>query len=150
MPLTTLADRRRAELAKIHIGAKQLCDDKEAYRDMLEAVAGKRSAAELDGAGRRKVLAHMRACGARFGSSPERRKRAAPEIAPLLRKIDALLIDAGSLPRSYAENILRRMTKHSHRTPLEWARPDQLHDVVAALEYDKRRRAGRAAKKGEG
>ena len=44
--------RRKAELAKIHIGAKQLCDDEQAYRDMLEAVAGKRSAGDLDAAPR--------------------------------------------------------------------------------------------------
>ena len=32
--------RRDRELALIHIGKKQLCDDDEAYRDMLETVAG--------------------------------------------------------------------------------------------------------------
>ena len=55
------AEHLRAELGKIHIGKKQLFEDDGAYRDMLEAVAGVRSAAVLDEAGRRKVLEHMRA-----------------------------------------------------------------------------------------
>ena len=118
-------DRRRTDLAKIHIGAKQLCgDDREAYEDMLEAIVGERSSKGLDEARRRKVLRHLRTCGAKFRSvrrgSARKGAAAAPEIALLLRKIDALLIDAGNRPRAYAEGILQRMTKHAHRVPLQW------------------------------
>ena len=135
---------RARDLAKIHIGKKQLCgDDDEAYRDMLEAVAGQRSAADLDGAGRRKVLEHLRACGVEFHPAGQRpRPQAAPERAPLIRKIRALLADS-KLPEAYAEAILRRQTGHGHRTPLEWGTPEQLRAVVAALYNDARRRRGR-------
>ena len=125
-----MTDRRRRELARIHIDARKLCgNDREAYEDMLEAIVGQRSSKDLDQAGRAKVLRHLAAC-----------KAVAPEKRRLIAKIDALLIDAGNLPRSYAEGILRTMTRHSHRAKLEWAAPPLLVKVVAALEIQKRRR----------
>ena len=140
----TAAERRRRELAKIHIGAEQIAvGDREAYEDMLEAVVGVRSSKDLDGAGRRKVLQHLVACGAKF-RRPRKRGRGAPapEKARLIRKIDALLINArgGPRPRSYGERILQRMTSHPHRAPLEWATPDDLVRVIQALEIERRRR----------
>ncbi len=135
--------RRRAELAKIHIGAAQLLAGEEEYRDMLEAVAGKRSAGALDAAGRRKVLDHLKACGATF-APPKRPARARPEAeaAGLIAKVDALCINhpSGRKSREWAEAILRQMTKHPHRTPLEWAAPGQLHRLVQAIEVDVRRK----------
>ena len=141
--MTAAERRRRADLAKIHIGAKQLGDySEESYRDMLEAVVGVRSSKDLDAAGRRKVLSHLVSCGVKF-RRPRKKGRGvpAPEKARLIRKIDALLINArgGARPRSYGEQILRRMTSHPHRTPLEWATPDQLVRVVQALEIERRR-----------
>ena len=142
--------RRQSELAKIHIGAKQLLgDDREAYRDMVEEVTGKRSAGELDAAGRRRLLEHLKGCGAKFG--PPARERPRPRPSPdtelLLRKIDALCINdpTGRKPRSYAEGILRRMVSGTHRTPLEWAEPQQLLGVIAALENKRRRDGARSA-----
>ncbi|MDE0124239.1 MAG: DUF1018 domain-containing protein [Bryobacterales bacterium] len=138
--------RRRADLAKIHIGKEAMGLDRAAYEDMLEAVTGERSSAGLDRTGRRKVLAHMQAKGVRFRPKRQRRPRPrpAPERERLIRKIDALLIDAGNRPRLYAERILRRMTRHPHDAPLEWAKPPQLLKVVQALEIEKRRREARA------
>ena len=141
----TNKDRRRAELGKIHIGKKQLFEDDGAYRDMLEAVAGVRSAADLDEAGRRKVLEHMRACGAQFRPARDKaaeRPVAPPETARLVWKIRSLL---GDRPEKYAEEIFRRQCGHPHRTPLSWASARQLRGVVAALEYDRKRREKRAA-----
>ena len=142
--------RRHSELAKIHIAAKQLFDDDAAYRDMLESVCGVRSAADLDQAGRTKLLGHLRHCGARFGPPARERPRIrpSPDTEHLIRKIDALCINhpTGRKPRSYAEGILRRMTSGTHRTPLEWATPKQLTDVIAALEAYRRRHEPDVAK----
>ena len=162
-------DRRRSELARIHIGAKQLVgDDDDAYRDMLEAVTGKRSAAELDEDGRREVLEHLAACGVKFerkapapaprdGDDPgdrglkarPARPRPRPELAPYIKTIDALCINhlGGRKPRGWAEAILRNMTKSGHRTPLEWAPAGQLQEVAQAIRVDIRRceRRGGAA-----
>lgn len=141
--------RRKRELAKIHIGAKRLLADEDAYRDMLEAVAGVRSAGELDADGRRKVIEHLKACGATFRPAPSPVKRPRPrpeaEIGGLLAKIDALCINhpSGRKPREWAEGILQQMTKHPHRAPLEWATPGQLHEVIQAIEVDVRRRQRR-------
>ena len=141
--------RRRAELAKIHLGAKQLLADDEAYRDMLEAVAGARSARDLDADGRRKVLDHLRSCGASFHPARPARPRIRPEaeIGPHLRKIDALCINhpGGRKSREWAEGVLQQMTRNADRAPLEWATPAQLQQVVQALEIDARRHRRRKA-----
>ena len=130
-------DRRRSELAKIHIGAKQLFDDDGYYRDMLFSVASVRSAKQLDEAGRRAVIGHLKDCGAKFG--PARKsglKRNPPAPPPAterqVRKIRAMLAEDG-LPDAYAERILRRQCSHPHRVPLQWANSEQLRGVIAAL-----------------
>ncbi|MDE0109930.1 MAG: DUF1018 domain-containing protein [Bryobacterales bacterium] len=148
--------RRRSDLAKIHLGAKQLVgDDEEARRDMFEAVTGKRSAAKLDEDERREVLKHLVACGAKFerpaGPAPSDaddpggpaarkvpRPRPRPALVQPIKTIDALCINhpGGRKPRGWAEAILKRMTRHSHRTPLEWATEGQLRDVEKAIRKD--------------
>ena len=136
-------DRRRSELAKIHIGAKQLFDDDSDYRSMLQSVAGVRSAADLDEAGRRKVIEHLKACGAKF--APARKSglkrnppKPPPETERQIRKIRAMLAE-DALPDSYAEAILKRQCSHPHRAPLQWASGEQLRGVIAALAVRKRR-----------
>lgn len=58
--------QRNRDLATIHIGAKQLGMDDAGYRAMLHTVAQVRSASDLDRQGRRRVITHLRQCGARF------------------------------------------------------------------------------------
>lgn len=131
------AGRRRAELARIHIGRKTLGLDEDAYRDLLRDTAGVESAADLDQRGRSRVLDRLRADGA-FG---RRSPATGPERAPLIRKIHALL---GDRPVAYAEAILRRQMGEAAPDRLEWARPEDLRKVVAALNYDRMRKASRA------
>ena len=130
-------DRRRSELAKIHIGAKQLFDDDGDYRDMLFSVAGVSSAKQLDEAGRRAVIEHLKACGAKFGPARKSGLKQNPPAPPpeterQVRKIRAMLAEDG-LPDAYAEGILRRQCSHPHRVPLQWANSEQLRGVIAAL-----------------
>ena len=54
---------RKADLAAIHIGKAQLGWTDEEYRDILFTVCKVRSSAQLDFAGRKRFLEHMRACG---------------------------------------------------------------------------------------
>ena len=140
--------RRRGELAAMHIRKGQLGLDDETWRDLLERVAGARSAKALDAAGRAKVLDELLRLGAKPCRGRKRRRTAdAPqEKRRLIAKIEAMLAEAGR-PVEYAEAILRKMTRHEHKTPLAWASPSQLRDVVAALVYDRKRRSRRA---GEG
>ena len=134
--------RRRAELAKIHIGKKQLSLDEETYRDLLERVTGARSSVELDAQARGHVIDEMRRLGCEFQGRRDRRIRPSSDRRPLLGKIYKLL---GDLPGKYAVAILQRMYGLGAPARLEWATPQQLHKVVAALNYDRRRRAKRRA-----
>ena len=61
--------------------------------------------------------------------------RASWDRAPLLKKIGALLVGM-KLTWSYADGIARRMFKVDC---VSWCVPDQLHSIVAALEYKRRR-----------
>ena len=151
----TRKDQRTAELAKIHIGAKQLGLDGDSYREMLQAVAGVRSAADLDAAGRRAVLEHLRRCGAQ---GPRRRRRVPEypgrpknmdrggarrrigrpgdvECQAYLRKIEAYLAEAGR-PWKYADAMALRMFK-IHKA--QWLESEQLRRLMLALLYDAKR-----------
>lgn len=57
---------RARDLAAIHATVKQLGMDDDTYRDMLWTVARERSAGDLDFAGRKRVLEHLRAIGGQF------------------------------------------------------------------------------------
>lgn len=129
-----MTDHRRAALAKIHLGAKQLGWDRATYEDVLWTVARVRSSADLDAAGRARVIAHLRACGVQF--TAKTRPTVGGHKKPLLGKVYALL---GERPISYAEGILRRMYGEAAPARLEWASNEQLGKLVAALNYDRRR-----------
>jgi phage gp16-like protein len=131
------ADRRRAELAKIHILAKQLGLDDDAYRAVLWTVARVDSARDLDAHGRAAVLEQLqsRVPGGRGAV------RSSPDRAPLIRKINQLL---GDRPAEYAMGILNHMYGRMTPERLEWASVHQLRKVIAALEYDRRRHAAPA------
>lgn len=134
------APPRNNDLALIHIAKKQLGLDDDAYRDMLWAVARVRSAKNLDHAGRAKVLDHLKRCGFK-GANPKRPKRPtpAPAVAAMCKKVRAQLIALGKLPDTYADGIAQRM----HGVQFyEWLQPDQLHDLVAALQIQQRRVGG--------
>lgn len=140
-------DTRRRELAAIHIGAKALELDRETYECMLWSVARVRSAADLDHAGRRAVIEHLRRRGFRPKPAPatERKHGSKPQVPAdrqgLVDKLEALLADAAR-PWNYARAMARRMFGVER---LEWATAEQLRRLVAALSYDARRRAARKA-----
>ena len=76
-------------LAAIHIAKKQLGLDDETYRDLLLRVTGKRSAAAMSEAERRRVVAELRA----KGSAPVARRLE----GPYAKKLQALWIAAWNL-----------------------------------------------------
>ncbi|SHI60249.1 regulatory protein GemA [Halodesulfovibrio aestuarii] len=59
---------RKAELAKIHMGKKQLGLDDETYRNMLSDMFGVTSAGKLDFRQRYRLLRHMEERGVEFTS----------------------------------------------------------------------------------
>jgi phage gp16-like protein len=54
---------RHRELAMIHVAKKQLGMEDDAYRALLWSIARVNSAADLDWAGRKQLLDHMKKCG---------------------------------------------------------------------------------------
>lgn len=90
---------RRAELGWIHQGAAALglrtATDDTAYRDMLWAVARVRSAADLDMAGRRRVLDHLAGLGWKRAAPPARKPSKGDGQVRFLRMLWIKLFQAG-------------------------------------------------------
>lgn len=85
---------RKRDLAAIHMGKKALGWDDAQYRDLLWTVCQVKSAGDLDFAGRKRFLAHMRACGWQAQATKPARK----PLTPRQGKIWSLwqqLADAG-------------------------------------------------------
>lgn len=129
--------KRHRDLAVIHANKKELGMDDDTYRDFLESLTSKRSAAELTDWERFVVIKRMGELG---GKAKTKRKRvkASPDKQPLLSKVYALLYHM-ELSIEYAESTLKQMFGEEAPDKLEWATPTQLHKLVAALEYHKRR-----------
>lgn len=139
-------DQKRG-LQLIHIAKSQLGMDDETYRAMLSTVAGVKSAKDLDGAGRDKVLQHLKRCGFKPKAKPDSAGRnkhvkdrpnnySGDVRGNQIKKIEALLADAGR-PWSYAAGLAKKMFKVD---ALEFCDPDHLQKLIAALVYDQKRR----------
>lgn len=140
-PAARQAQPRNNALAQIHIAKAQLGLDDETYRAMLWGQARVKSAAQLDHAGRERVLAHMRACGfsARppVAPTPGRPKNMQhPERGAMLGKIEALLLDADR-PWAYAHAMGKQMFRVDD---ISFCHEGQLHKLVAALVIEQRKR----------
>jgi len=137
------ADTKRREIAKIQIARKELGMAEEVYRNLLWTLGRAKSSADLDHAGRRRVLDHMRACGWKpKAGKPHPGKphnTNTPDRGPLLGKVEALLADARR-EWAYADGLAKSMFGIER---VAFCHAGQLHKMVAALEIDKRRRAQR-------
>ena len=155
-------EKRRAELAKIHVAKKQLGMDDETYRDMLMSQFGVESARDLSEHQRKSCILHMQRLGfepKRGKASPQRtgapRKR---RDVPLtlekddsglgrdvyMRKIEAMLAEKGRVegtvvPWGYAVAILKKQSGGVTRC-FEHATVEQLRGVISALTYDAKRK----------
>ena len=132
-------DKRRRDLAKIHIAKKDLGMSDIIYREMLESVAGVESAADLDGCGRSKVLGHLKSCGFKPAYKGNgkliKHRSAAKGKEPLLGKVRAILTDL-NYSWNYADSMAKKMFKVDK---VNWLEPDQLHRLTIALIYHQAR-----------
>jgi len=129
-------DAYRRQLARIHCLKKELGLDDDAYRHMLREIGGADSARDLTPTGRARVIRHLaRLAGSRrrYPGRPHNADKSAQ-----IRKIEALLAEA-KRPWGYALALCRRIAKKDR---LEFCSVDELRCLIAALEYDKRRRNG--------
>lgn len=143
--------RRRVEIARIHLQAKQLGIDDEVRRELMHRLTGKRSTSEMDAADRAKVLDHL---SRRMRASEVKARTAYPgrphnidsgEAPAELKKIEALLTEAGR-PWSYADAMAKRIAGVERCAFLDGV---GAHKVLAALIYDARRREAREAEQAE-
>ena len=133
----SLEAARRKDLARIHLGKKQVGLDDEAYRDLLKSLTGKISAAALNFRERNQVITALETLGAK---SPAKAfpGRPAPQRGgkdALIQKIEAQLTEA-KRPWAYAHAMAKRMFQVDQ---VHWCDADQLRRIVAALNYDARR-----------
>ena len=122
----------RATLAAIHVAKKQLALEDDSYRDLLQRVAGVRSARDLDEAGARRVMTEFE----RLGFTNQTKRRAGHDSRPLARKARALWISLHNLDeidnaddRALAA-FARRLTG---KETLRFCDAKELNQVVEAL-----------------
>ncbi len=135
-------DMRYSELAAIHVLAKRLDMDQDTYRAMLHRMTGQCSSGDLDMKGRRLVLDEMRRLSGESTthaaidtSAPNAPQQVRADTRAMLTKVQAILKATGK-SWNYAHGTARRMFKVQR---VEWLRADQLHRVVAALNYQQER-----------
>lgn len=131
-------DQRRRDLAAIHAAKRDLAMTDDAYRDILWSVARVRSSADLDQAGRSKVLDHFRACG--WKPVPKVNEwafidKAAADRKPLLRKI-CMVCKSMKVGKAYAEGAAKRQTGVDRK--LEMMDQGQLWILAGVLERTKK------------
>lgn len=136
----TAPDIRKRELAQIHVAKSQLGIDEDTYRAMLWTVARVKSAADLDWAGRKKVLDHLKAKGFKIKSRPV----PAVNKIGLVSAVRASLIALGNKPDAYADGMARHMFAIER---FEWCDLVQLRKIIAALGYQQKRAEAERRKK---
>lgn len=141
----TKRDPVQRQISAIHKLKSMAGLDEESYRAMLREIGGADSSTKLNALGRARVLDHLR----RLTQPPVGEPRSRPypnrphttDQRPLLQKIEAQLAEA-ERPWNYAVGILKKVSQgRSER--LEFATDEDLRKVVAALNYDAKRRGRR-------
>jgi phage gp16-like protein len=127
-------NQRRKELAMIHLAKKELGLDEDLYRLVIKQNCGVESAADLDEAGRRKLLAFFRSQG--WGRPDHANGKphnfSEPSRARLMSKIEALLAEA-KRPWSYATALAKKICKKDR---LAFCTPHELGFIISALMKD--------------
>lgn len=140
----TTEERRKRDLASIHIAKKELGLDDDNYRFTMRAICGVESAAYLDFLGRQKLLTHFRALGWNPGTpgakktdrrgKPVKTKKQTGQAA----KIWALWFELhrrGAVENKsiHALNAFVKRTTKGEVDRLEWLTAEQANLVIEAL-----------------
>lgn len=127
------ADIRKRELAQIHVAKSQLGLDDETYRAMLWTVARVKSAADLDWAGRKKVLDHLKAKGFKIKAGKKAvttRPLASDDQSKMIRGLWLELHDYGYVENP-AESALAAFVKRMTGVEaLQWLNSNQASKVI--------------------
>ncbi|MGP8484701.1 gp16 family protein [Paraburkholderia fungorum] len=128
-----MTQQRTRELAQIHIAIKQIGMSEDDHRALLSSVCGVTSAGELDDAGRRAYLAHLK----KLGFKPVRRagERTQADDAQS-RKIRAIWLTLHALGavRNPSESALAAYVQRTTRVAaLQWLNARQTETVIESL-----------------
>ncbi|MFN3513437.1 MAG: regulatory protein GemA [Phenylobacterium sp.] len=142
-PARVLDGHRRALLAKVHLGAKELRLDEETRRDILERVTRHRSSADCTDAQLAAVLDEYRRLGwkpaapaVRTGAAPDLKRARRPADHPVAKKARALWISLHQLGvvRDPSERALEAFGRRQLGVDrLQWADQSQGYRLVEAL-----------------
>lgn len=128
-------DVRRRELAMIHVAKKQLGMEDDAYRALLWSIARVNSAADLDWAGRKQLLDHMKKCG--FKARPPKKGGGRElEDDPQSKMILALWLQLHNqgVVRDPSERALAAWVKRQTGVDaIRWLRRDQKVALIESL-----------------
>lgn len=138
----TAPDRRRKLLGAVHLAAKAAGLQDDVYRDVLEAVTGKRSAADLTEGQLVSVLKHFDArkprviTGGKSGAAASARSASRRADHPVARKARALWISLHQLGvvENPSEQALEAFAKRQLGVDrLQWADQSQGFKLIEAL-----------------
>ena len=119
-------DKRKKDLAIIHMAKAQLGLDDETYRQKLHGMFGKSSASQLTIDERRQLINSFK----RAGFKVQRKTQSvAKHKQRLIAKVDALLYSM-ELKRPYADAIAFQMYKINQ---FVWCNDGQLRGIITAL-----------------
>lgn len=133
----------------IHVAKKHCGLDEENYRSLLRQTTGVTTSTKINQHGYKRLMIRFKQLGftpyyeAAANAAPQ--PEPSPEKAPLMSKIGALLYEL-KLPWVYADAMAKQMTG---LLSVSWLNPDQLHDLVKALEIHRQRQAAKAVKEEE-
>lgn len=140
-------DKRKADLAKIHIAKKDLGLDEDTYRTIVRSIGGAASgsSADLDIAGRARVLHHLRSKGWRpqrirkTAAASKRTTATGQAIAShgevrMIRSLWIQMADAGAVENRSEQGLrawVQSATRRYHYRRMGWSAPEFLPDWVA-------------------
>ncbi|MDI3325597.1 regulatory protein GemA [Pontibacterium granulatum] len=137
-PVEQQQSKRKTAIQLIHIAKSQLALDETTYRQMLTSITGQNSCSKLALPQLQQVLDHLKSKGfktktRRYGKRPN----PTTNRTAMMGKVEALLAD-GNLHWNYAHAMAKRMFQVEK---VDWLEPDQLRKLIAALEYNAKRKA---------
>ena len=117
------------------------------YRAMLWAQCRVTSAAELDHAGRKKVIAHLQSLGFKPAQTPRPVRKPLTSPQKLIWSLWQQLADAGAIKDRRMPGLMAYVTRQTGVERLEWLQGTQEQLVIESLKQWLERIAGAQARK---
>lgn len=138
-------ERRRSDLVRIHLAARQLDLDDPTYRTLLHDLTGHDRAADLDATGLSRVIAFFRECGAlaAIPSASDNTSRSRPSHVGRLRSLWRHLAAHGLVANGSPEALDRFVQHQTGASGVNALSAGQAARVIHLLKGWQRRRRHR-------